>query len=288
MIDLTDRVVLITGAAGGIGAATARTVEGRRRARRAARAARRGPRGGARRGARRPRGHVVTGDLAKPAGAERIWREAHEWTGRVDVLVNNAGIYEVADPDGDLDAFLASWERTLAICLVSPAVLCREAIKTFREQESGGIIINLASRAAFRGEDPEYWHYAAAKAGVVAMTRTIARQYGRDGVTAFAVVTGIRQHPVQRRAGRALRARLLRAGHGTRRGRRPAGPGERDRVPRVRPRPPRHRDHDRRQRRELCPLTRLRRWPMRRRRASATSRCSSTAPGARAPEAAST
>jgi NAD(P)-dependent dehydrogenase (short-subunit alcohol dehydrogenase family) len=48
----------------------------------------------------------------------------------------------------------------------------------------------MASRAAFRGEDPDFWHYAAAKAGIVAMTRTIARQNGRQGITAFAVAPG--------------------------------------------------------------------------------------------------
>jgi NAD(P)-dependent dehydrogenase (short-subunit alcohol dehydrogenase family) len=60
----------------------------------------------------------------------------------------------------------------------------------FSGREGGGIIINLASRAAFRGEDPDYWHYAAAKAGIVAMTKTIARHYGRQGVTAFAIAPG--------------------------------------------------------------------------------------------------
>ncbi len=187
MIDLTDRVVLVTGAAGGIGAATARTLAG----------------AGA---------HVVLHDLegradalagelgerALPLGADLsdahaapgLWAEAVAWRGRVDVLVNNAGVYEAADPGGDFEPWLDSWQRTLAICLVAPAALCREAVGTFRDQDDGGIIVNLASRAAFRGEDAEYWHYAAAKAGVVAMTRTIARQYGRDGVTAFAVAPG--------------------------------------------------------------------------------------------------
>ena len=113
----------------------------------------------------------------------------------MDVLVNNAGIYEPAAVDGDLDAFIAAWDRTLAVCLVSPATLCREAIRSFRTQEGGGTIVNLASRAAFRGEDPDYWHYAAAKAGIVAMTKTIARQYGRDGVTAFAVAPGFVDTP---------------------------------------------------------------------------------------------
>ena len=193
MIDMRDRVVLITGAAGGIGAATARTIarlggqvvlhELRTDGRVADLADELGE-----------QAVVVAGDLAEPRQAARIWTEAVQWRGRVDVVINNAGIYEPADVEGDLEPFVSSWERTLAICLVSPATLCREAIRTFRSQD-GGIIINLASRAAFRGEDPEYWHYAAAKAGVVAMTRTIARQYGREGITAFAVAPGFVNTP---------------------------------------------------------------------------------------------
>jgi 3-oxoacyl-[acyl-carrier protein] reductase len=194
MTELIDRVVLITGAAGGIGSATARALVG----------------AGA---------HVVLhdldaagpvrkladeigdralslgADLTDPRSTPRLWREALQWKGRVDVLVNNAGVYEPAPDEGDLNAWTASWERTLRICLVSPATLCREAIRTFRDQQNGGIIVNLASRAAFRGDDRDYWHYAAAKAGVVAMTRTIARQYGRDGVTAFALAPGFVNTP---------------------------------------------------------------------------------------------
>ena len=194
MIDMSGRVVLLTGAAGGIGSATARVLAGA--------------------GAEvvlhdlDPDGPVkelagelgegalaLGADLSDPNGADRVWREALGWRGRIDVLVNNAGIYQAAEVDGELDAWIESWERTLAVCLVSPATLCRAAIRTFRDQEGGGIIVNLASRAAFRGEDADYWHYAAAKAGVVAMTRTIARQFGRDGVTAFAVAPGFVNTP---------------------------------------------------------------------------------------------
>jgi 3-oxoacyl-[acyl-carrier protein] reductase len=193
MIDLTNRVALVTGAAGGIGAATARALAGA-----GARVAlhdldpTRTREVGEELG---DRAVALAGDLADPRNAARLWGEALEWQGRIDVLVNNAGIYEPADPDGPLDAWIESWQRTLGVCLVSPATLCREAIRTFREQPDGGIVVNLASRAAFRGEDPDYWHYAAAKAGVVAMTRTIARQYGRDGVTAFAVAPGFVNTP---------------------------------------------------------------------------------------------
>jgi 3-oxoacyl-[acyl-carrier protein] reductase len=191
---LTERVALVTGAAGGIGSATARAL------------ADAGahvvvhdldPEGELRRLAAElgDRALPLAADLAQPRGASDLWREALDWKGRLDVLVNNAGIYEAADPEGELEPWVESWQRTLAICLVSPATLCREAIRTFRDQDEGGIIVNLASRAAFRGEDAEYWHYAAAKAGVVAMTKTIARQYGRDGVTAFAVAPGFVNTP---------------------------------------------------------------------------------------------
>lgn len=194
MIDFSNRVVLVTGAAGGIGAATARTVAAC---------------GGevvihdVRAGGRLAEladelgdcAHAVATDLGDPAACVALWQQGLAWRGRVDALVNNAGIYEPASIDEPIEQWTAAWERMLAICLVAPATLCREAIRTFREQDGGGTIVNLASRAAWRGEDPEYWHYAAAKAGIVALTKTIARQYGRDGVTAFAVAPGFVDTP---------------------------------------------------------------------------------------------
>jgi NAD(P)-dependent dehydrogenase (short-subunit alcohol dehydrogenase family) len=198
MIDLTDRGVLVTGAAGGIGSAVARGVVGAGgsavlhdvqldRVQQLATVL-------------GSRARALAADLEDPRAAAELWDQARAWRGRLDVLVNNAGIYEAAEVDGDLDAWSASWQRTLAINLVSPATLCRAAVRTFREQEGGGIIVNLASRAAFRGEDPDYWHYAASKAGVVAMTRTLARQYGRQGITAFAVAPGFVDTPFNRPA----------------------------------------------------------------------------------------
>jgi NAD(P)-dependent dehydrogenase (short-subunit alcohol dehydrogenase family) len=188
VIDLSGRVVLITGAGGGIGSATARTLS--------------------RAGAAvilhdvrattvesladelGPDARALVSDLADPHATDRLWRDALAVHGRIDVLVNNAGITPRADLESPLDDWLDVWNTSLAVNLIAPAILCRAAVGAFAAQPDGGIIINMASRAAFRGEDPPFWHYAAAKAGIVAMTRTIARQNGRQGVTAFAIAPG--------------------------------------------------------------------------------------------------
>ncbi|MSP82596.1 MAG: SDR family oxidoreductase [Alphaproteobacteria bacterium] len=133
--------------------------------------------------------HIVAGDLALADSVGAVWKAATDRAGAIDVLVNNAGIYEPADPGDDFAVWAASWRRTLAVNLEAPAHFCRKAIRHFQGR-GGGIIVNMASRAAFRGDDPDYMHYAASKAGIVAMTRTIARGFGRDNITAFAVAPG--------------------------------------------------------------------------------------------------
>lgn len=133
---------------------------------------------------------LIAGDLADPASAGMIWSQALErLDGRIDVLVNNAGIYEAVGTDVSDDQWQASWRRTLAINLESPATLCRLAVNHFRSR-SGGRIVNVASRAAFRGDSPQHWHYAASKAALVAMTKSIARAYAAENIYAFAVAPG--------------------------------------------------------------------------------------------------
>jgi NAD(P)-dependent dehydrogenase (short-subunit alcohol dehydrogenase family) len=189
MIDLSGKVALITGGGRGIGAAIVRALAGAggsvvlHDVRLGGGAAQLQKELG------EDRCLAVAGDLADGAAVAKVWRKAERWRGRIDVLVNNAGIYEAADVDFDFERWSASWNRTLAINLVAPAHFCREAIRHFRAK-GGGIIVNIASRAAFRGDDPDYMHYAASKAGIVAMTRTIARHFGRQGITAFAVAPG--------------------------------------------------------------------------------------------------
>src|SRR5689334_22953144 len=150
MTFLRDRVVLVTGAAGGIGSAVARSVtkEGAKailhdvnQAAVEALAAELGDTATA-----------LTADLSDAAATAGLWHDALAVYGHIDALVNNAGIYPPAPLDSSLQDWIAVWDVSLAVNLKAPAILCREAVATYTQQADGGIIINLASRAAFRGE----------------------------------------------------------------------------------------------------------------------------------------
>ena len=133
----------------------------------------------------------IAADLAAPGAARGLWEEALERLGgRIDVLVNNAGIFEAAPIDLPAEEWAEQWQRTMQVNLTASAELCRLAVRHFLDGGRGGRIVNVASRAAYRGDSPQHWHYAASKAGMIGMTKSIARGFAADGVLAFAVCPG--------------------------------------------------------------------------------------------------
>ena len=189
MIELSGKVVLVTGASRGIGACTVRSLRqagadvvvhyGSSAEQAQALAAEVGA----------EHCHLVQADLATDDGATVLWRDALAWRRRIDVLVNNAGIYTVAPLDGDLESWHRLWRETLQVNLMAAADLCRDAIGHWQGR-GGGILVNVASRAAFRGDGPDQSHYAASKGGLVALTRTLARAHAKDKVLAYVVAPG--------------------------------------------------------------------------------------------------
>ena len=134
---------------------------------------------------------LVAGDLTDAAAPRNIWDTAlDELGGEIDVLVNNAGIYEAVADNAPDDEWHAAWARTMTINLQAAADLCRLAVSHFLDRGGGGRIVNIASRAAFRGDSPQHWHYAASKGAMVSMTRTIARGYAAEGILCFGVAPG--------------------------------------------------------------------------------------------------
>ena len=187
-IDLTGKTALVTGASRGIGRAVAEglaeagaTVGVHYHRNREAAEELAGRLGG---GAR-----AFGADLARTSEPERLFEETLDAFGKLDVLVNNAGVALAAPLEAPTDVWHEAWATTMAVNLRAVEALCRRAIPHFQER-GGGRLVNVASRAAFRGDAPAYMAYAASKAGVVALTRSIARHFGKDGIAAFVLAPG--------------------------------------------------------------------------------------------------
>jgi NAD(P)-dependent dehydrogenase (short-subunit alcohol dehydrogenase family) len=132
---------------------------------------------------------IFKANLANSEETVGLWNSVVSQYGKIDGLVNNAGVFSPAPIDSGLDNWLESWTKTMDINLTSTGILCKLAISHFKN-EGGGCIINISSRAAFRGDDADYLAYAASKAGMVALSRSIARAWGKENIYSFVIAPG--------------------------------------------------------------------------------------------------
>ena len=123
---------------------------------------------------------------------ERAWEEASEWSGGIDVVVNNAAIMLWDGGfDVNVEAWDDVWERTIRVNVLAPARLLRRAVNTFLAG-SGGIIVTISSWAAQKGvTNPDTIAYGASKAAIHNATQTIARAYAARGILAYVVAPGV-------------------------------------------------------------------------------------------------
>ncbi|ALE16650.1 3-oxoacyl-[acyl-carrier protein] reductase [Altererythrobacter epoxidivorans] len=134
---------------------------------------------------------TIAADFTEPAAPQMLWEEALDRSGgQIDVLVNNAGLFSANPVDASDIEWLDAWEETMRINLTAAAQLSRFAVRHWQERRCGGRIVHVASRAGHRGDSPQHWHYAAAKGGMLAMHKTIARQYAAEGILSFAITPG--------------------------------------------------------------------------------------------------
>lgn len=187
-ISLAGKIILLTGASRGIGAAIARALgttgatvalhygNSRDAAEQLAEAIGNDSR-------------AFGADLRETQNCEGLITAVLAAYGRIDVLINNAGIAVPIALDASLSTWESAWQDTLQVNLVAAAALCKLSLPHFIEQGSGRII-HIASRAAFRGDTPDFMAYAASKGGMVALSRSIARGYGKQGVKSFVVAPG--------------------------------------------------------------------------------------------------
>ena len=134
---------------------------------------------------------TIAADFTQPDAPQLLWGEALErFGGRIDIVVNNAGRFEENALDASDIAWLDKWEDDIRINLTAAAQLSRFAVQHWQQRGSGGRIVHVASRAGHRGDSPAHWHYAAAKGGMLALHKTIARGYAAEGILSFAIAPG--------------------------------------------------------------------------------------------------
>ncbi|PPB47992.1 3-oxoacyl-ACP reductase [Arthrobacter pityocampae] len=185
--------ILVTGASRGIGAAIARDLAGRGH-RIAVHAGRDLAAAAAVRDALPGDGHVaVVGDVGDPEACRRIVGEAVVGLDGVDVLVNNAGIFEAHPIDAvSFDDWQDVWRRTLDVNLLGPANLVWLVARHLLDRPAGpagGRLVSVGSRGAYRGE-PVTPAYGASKAALHAMTQSLAVALAPHGILAAAVAPG--------------------------------------------------------------------------------------------------
>jgi 3-oxoacyl-[acyl-carrier protein] reductase len=185
MFDLTGKKALVTGATGGIGEGIARAfhaagaevaISGRQVAKLEALAKELGE-----------RVHVVPCDLADKAAVGKLIDEAAAKLGRVDILVNNAGLTKD-------NLFMVmkdeQWDDVIAVNLTSTFMLMRAATRHMLRSKTGyGRIINISSVSGIIG-NPGQGNYAASKAGMIGMTKSLAREVANRGITANCIAPG--------------------------------------------------------------------------------------------------
>ncbi|MBF0332983.1 MAG: 3-oxoacyl-[acyl-carrier-protein] reductase [Alphaproteobacteria bacterium] len=202
MFDLSGRKALVTGASGGIGGAIARALHGRgaivtlsgtRREALDGLAAELGE-----------RAHVAPCDLGDSASVEALGKEAEAAMGGLDILVNNAGltrdglILRMKDED---------WQSVIDVNLTATFRLCRAAVKGMMKRRFGRIV-NIASIVGVTG-NPGQVNYAASKAGMIGLTKSLAAEVGSRGITVNCVAPGFITTAMTEALNDDQRARLL-------------------------------------------------------------------------------
>ena len=129
----------------------------------------------------------IAADLSQKGAADRLWLQAKNMAGKVDALVNNAGVYRDT-PLHNAQSWDRHWAEQVQVNIMAPCELMRNAINDWGS--GGGAIVNIASRAAYRGDGPDHAGYAASKAALVAASKTLARAHAHNNALIYTLTPG--------------------------------------------------------------------------------------------------
>ncbi len=134
-------------------------------------------------------------DLTDPHQCQELIRDCYRHFGALDTVVHNAGVALHSPLETDSDKWVQQWDFTMDTNLRASGIMSKEAVEIFQKENEGRLIF-ISSRAAFRGDTPEYWAYAASKGGMHSLVKSIARYFGKNQVKAFEVAPGFVDTPM--------------------------------------------------------------------------------------------
>jgi NAD(P)-dependent dehydrogenase (short-subunit alcohol dehydrogenase family) len=141
----------------------------------------------------------IRADVSSEEDVQRLTDEVVERHGGIDILVNNAGLYASLQMRPFTEIPLEEWRRVMDVNVASMFLACRAVVPKMRER-GGGKIVNISSGTPFRGV-PFLLHYVTSKGAIVAFTRALAKELGRDGIhvncvaPGFTMSKGVEEHP---------------------------------------------------------------------------------------------
>ncbi|MGD0714055.1 MAG: glucose 1-dehydrogenase [Gaiellaceae bacterium] len=157
----------------------------------------------------------ITADVSNEADVQRLADETVERCGSIDILVNNAGLYASLEMRSFEQIPLDEWRRVMDVNVASMFLMCRAIVPVMRAN-GGGKIVNISSGTPFRGV-PFLLHYVTSKGAIVALTRALAKEVGKDNVLVncvapgFTMSAGVQSHPevVEKLRDVSISARIL-------------------------------------------------------------------------------
>jgi NAD(P)-dependent dehydrogenase (short-subunit alcohol dehydrogenase family) len=141
----------------------------------------------------------ITADVASEADVQRLVDEVVAQCGTVDILVNNAGLYASLEMRPFEQIPLEEWRKVMDVNVASMFLTCRAVVPVMRAN-GGGKIVNISSGTPFRGV-PFLLHYVTSKGAIVALTRALAKEVGKDKILVncvapgFTMSAGVAAHP---------------------------------------------------------------------------------------------
>ncbi len=136
---------------------------------------------------------IIQADLSDKNDIEILVKETIDFLDFPDTIINNAGIAESSDIISNIDVWDKMFDKTVSVNLKAPAIIFKEFVKHKRlnKIKSRLRIINIASRAAFRGEEQDYISYACSKGGLISLTKTMSRSFGlTDNIISISIAPG--------------------------------------------------------------------------------------------------